>query len=111
MTLKTKSKKETGVINPIKLIGYQAGAVVSREIVSKSAGTVTIFSFDRDQGLSEHKAPFDALVYILEGRAEIRISGQPHNLKAREMIIMPAGLPHSVKALEKFKMVLTMIRS
>jgi quercetin dioxygenase-like cupin family protein len=93
------------------LVGYQDGSVVSREIISQSAGNVTIFAFDKGQGLSEHTAPFDALVYVVDGRAEITISGQRHALSGGEMIIMPAHQPHALKATEKFKMVLAMIRS
>jgi len=94
-----------------ELVNYQDGAVVSREIVKKPTGSVTLFAFDEGQGLSEHTAPFDALVQVVEGAAEIMISGQPHELQSGEMILMPAGQPHALKALKRFKMVLTMIRS
>ena len=97
--------------NPALVMQYQAGAVVSREILKKKTGTVTLFAFDEGQGLSEHTAPFDALVHLLEGEAEILISGAPHVLKAGDMIVMPAGQPHALKALTPFKMMLTMIRS
>jgi quercetin dioxygenase-like cupin family protein len=90
---------------------YQEGAVVSREIVRKPAGNVTFFAFDEGQGLSEHTAPFDALVQVVEGGVEITISGKPHRLQGGEMILMPAGQPHALKALNRFKMILTMIRS
>jgi quercetin dioxygenase-like cupin family protein len=93
------------------LVAYQDGSIVSKEIIKKPAGTTTIFAFDRDQGLSEHTAPFDALVYILDGSAEIIISGEPHQLKTGEMIIMPGGKPHALKAVKRFKMMLVMIRS
>ncbi len=93
------------------LADYQDGAVVSREVIKKATGTVTLFAFDRGQGLSEHTAPFDALVYIVDGRAEITISGKPHLLSEGEMIIMPANEPHALKAVERFKMMLVMIRS
>jgi quercetin dioxygenase-like cupin family protein len=93
------------------LIDYQAGSVVSREIVSQKAGTVTLFAFDKGQGLSEHTAPFDALVYVFDGEAEIAISGKRLRLKEGEMVIMPANQPHSLKAIERFKMVLTMIKA
>jgi quercetin dioxygenase-like cupin family protein len=93
------------------MTAYQEGAVVSREIIKKETGTVTVFAFDKDQGLSEHTAPFDALVNVLDGEAEIVISGNPNRLKAGDFIIMPANEPHSLKAIEKFKMMLTMIRS
>ena len=94
-----------------ELVSYQDGAVVSREIVKKPAGSVTIFAFDEGQGLSEHTAPFDALVQVVEGAAEVMISGEPHQLQDGEMILMPAQQPHALKALKRFKMVLTMIRS
>ena len=93
------------------LVGYDAGAVVSRTIIEKKTGTVTIFSFDKGQGLSEHTAPFDALVEILDGEAEISVAGKPHKVKAGEFIIMPAGKPHALKAVKKFKMALIMIRA
>jgi len=93
------------------LVGYQDGSVVSREIISQPTGTVTVFAFDQGQGLSEHTAPFDALVYVIDGKAEITISGQRHDLSGGEMIIMPAHQPHALKATEKFKMALVMIRS
>ncbi|HPD40522.1 MAG TPA: cupin domain-containing protein [Anaerolineae bacterium] len=93
------------------LITVQPGAVVSREIVSRSAGTVTLFAFDADQGLSEHTAPYDALVYALEGAVEITISGKPFTVNAGEMLIMPAHEPHGLKALSPFKMLLVMIRA
>jgi quercetin dioxygenase-like cupin family protein len=93
------------------LVTYQEGAVVSKEIIKKPTGTVTLFAFDKGQGLSEHTAPFDALVQILDGEAEITLGGEPHHLKAGEMIIMPGGKPHALKALERFKMMLVMIRS
>jgi len=92
-------------------VNYQESAVVSREIVSKDTGTVTVFAFAKGQGLSEHTAPFDALVYILDGEAEIHIDRKPHFLKEGEMIIIPANKPHALKAMEKFKMLLIMIRS
>jgi len=92
------------------MVDYQEGSVVSREVISKPAGTVTVFAFDAGQGLSEHTAPFDALVQVIDGEAEIRISGHPHHLKAGEMIIMPAGEPHALKAIGRFKMLLVMIR-
>ena len=93
------------------LVDYQDGSVVSRAIISKKTGTVSLFAFDETQGLSEHKAPFDALVYLLEGEAEVLISGKPNHLRAGEMIIMPANEPHALNAIKKFKMLLVMIRS
>ena len=98
---------------PVKLadmIDYQKGSVVSRTIVDKTAGTVTLFAFDEGQGLSEHTAPFDALVYGLDGEVEITISGKAVQLKKGEMVIMPANKPHALKATKRFKMLLTMIK-
>ena len=93
------------------LAAYQDGAVVSKEVLKKDTGTVTVFAFDQGQGLSEHTAPFDALVEILDGEAEIIISGSAHQVSEGEMIIMPAGEPHALKANKRFKMMLVMIRS
>lgn len=93
------------------LVDYQQGAIVSREILNRPSGTITIFAFDEGQQLSEHTAPFDALVIVLDGQAEIRIAGQPHSALRGEMILMPANVPHSVKAIKKFKMILIMVRS
>lgn len=93
------------------LVGYDKGAVVSRTIIQKPVGTVTIFSFDQGQGLSEHTAPFDALVEVLDGEAEVVISGKPNRVKAGEFIIMPAHEPHALKAVKKFKMALIMIKA
>jgi len=99
----------TGVM--ADLVSYQAGSVVSRIIFKKSTGNVTVFAFDQGQGLSEHTTPFDALVHILDGAAEITVGGTPYVLRAGEMILMPATIPHALKANERFKMALTMIRS
>jgi quercetin dioxygenase-like cupin family protein len=93
------------------LVEYQAGSIVSRTLIERPTGTVTLFGFDEGQGLSEHTAPFDALVCVLEGETEIAVSGTPFMLQAGDMIIMPAHEPHAVKAIKKFKMMLTMIRS
>jgi quercetin dioxygenase-like cupin family protein len=95
----------------IDLLDYQEKAVVSRTLIEKETGTVTLFAFDIGQGLSEHTAPFDAMVCILDGKAEITISGNPNILKQGDMIIMPANEPHALKAVDKFKMMLIMIRS
>ena len=100
-----------GVNRLVDLVAYQGGSVVSRTIIDKKAGTVTLFSFDEGQGLSEHAAPFDALVYLLDGEAEISISSKPFHLRDGDMIIMPANQPHALKAVKRFKMLLTMIRS
>ena len=98
-------------INMKELTAYQQGAVVSKEILKKDTGTVTVFAFDKGQGLSEHTAPFDALVCILDGTAEIIISGKSSQVSEGEMIIMPAHEPHALKANERFKMMLVMIKS
>jgi quercetin dioxygenase-like cupin family protein len=99
------------VSNLKDLVNYQDGSIVSKEIIKKPTGTVSIFAFDQDQGLSEHTAPFDALVYVLDGETEITISGKPHHLKEGEMIIMPGGEPHALKAVKRFKMMLVMVKS
>jgi quercetin dioxygenase-like cupin family protein len=94
-----------------ELATYQKGSVVSREVVNKKSGTVSVFAFDKGEGLSEHTAPFDALIYMLDGEANIYISGKKHLVKRGELIIMPANKPHSLKAAKRFKMLLIMIRS
>lgn len=93
------------------LVDYQSGSIVSREILKGATGKVTLFAFDAGEGLSEHTSPFNALVEIVEGEAEITISGQPHRVTAGELILMPAQQPHALTAVKRFKMVLTMIRS
>ena len=93
------------------LIDYQEGSVVSRTIIDKKAGTVTLFAFDEDQGLSEHTAPYDAMVYVLDGEVDVTISGKSVKLKKGEMTIMPANQSHALMAKTKFKMLLTMIKS
>ena len=95
----------------VRLVDYQDGSVVSKELIKKEKGTVTLFAFDKGQGLSEHTAPFDAFVYIIDGKAEITIDGKAHSLAAGETIIMPANKPHSLKAIERFKMLLVMIKA
>lgn len=92
------------------MIEYSEGGVISKQVLKNDAGNVTLFSFDRGQGLSEHTAPFDALVQILDGRAEVRLDGKPFTLAKGESVIMPAGVRHSLHAVERFKMLLTMIR-
>ena len=95
----------------VDLVNYQEESVVSKTVIKKETGTVTLFAFDQGQGLSEHTAPFDALVCVLDGEVEITIAGTPVFLKQGDMIIMPAGKPHALKAVKRFKMMLTMIRS
>ena len=103
--------KLTKMFNLVKYIQYQQEAVVSREIVRKPTGTVTLFAFDKDQGLSEHTAAYDALVYLIDGKAEVIVAGELFKLQQNEAIIIPAGKSHSLKAIERFKMILIMIRS
>ncbi len=111
-----KDNRQTGVeksqaMRLIDLVDYQEGSVVSRTLIDRNTGTVTLFAFDEGQGLSEHTAPFDAMVHLLEGEAEIVVSGRHLRLKESEMVILPANQPHSLSAVKKFKMILTMIRS
>ncbi|MBN2187083.1 MAG: cupin domain-containing protein [Dehalococcoidia bacterium] len=106
-----EKRLEAQVAGLAELVDYQDGSVVSREIISKKTGTVTLFAFDQGQGLSEHTAPFDALVHVFDGEAEIIISGRPLHVKQGEMVIMPANKPHALKAIKKFKMMLTMIKA
>ncbi len=93
------------------LVEYQAGSIVSKTIVDKETGTVTLFAFSEGEGLSEHTAPFDAMVHVIDGQAEVMISGQQYHLEAGEMIIMPANEPHALSALVEFKMILVMIKA
>lgn len=95
----------------VDLVAYQDGAVVSRTLIKQKTGTVTLFAFDAGQELSEHTAPFDALVQVVEGEAEVVISREPYHLRAGDTIVMPANQPHAVKAVSRFKMLLTMIRA
>jgi quercetin dioxygenase-like cupin family protein len=99
------------ILHLAELVSYQEGSVVSRQITKANAGNVTLFAFDQDQELSEHTAPFDALAHILDGNAEIKISGKAFRLESGDAIIMPANEPHALKALSPFKMLLTMIHS
>ena len=100
------------VIDVESMIEYKEGSVVSMEVIKKELGTVTLFAFDKGQGLSEHSAPFDAMVQIIDGEAEITLAGEPHTVKKGEMLIMPANVPHALQAVnEPYKMILTMIKS
>ncbi len=99
------------VLDPAALVNYQDGSVVSRTIVEKPSGTLTVFAFDKGQSLSEHTAPYDAVVEVLDGKGQFTIAGESNDLTAGQMIIMPADVPHAVTANEPFKMLLTMIRS
>lgn len=111
---KASANMEKLTARPTKLtdlVDYQEGSVVSRTIIRQNTGTVTLFAFDEGQELSEHTAPYEAMVYLLDGEAEITIASKPLILKEGEMVIMPANQPHALKAVKKFKMILTMIRS
>jgi quercetin dioxygenase-like cupin family protein len=99
------------VLKLIDTVDYQEGAVVSSTLIKKERGTVTLFAFDKGQGLSEHTAPFDAMVHVIDGKAEVSISGKPLILEKGDMVVMPANEPHALKALDRFKMMLIMIRS
>ena len=101
---------EPEVRRVVDLVSYQDGAVVSRIVVKRETGSVTLFAFDAGQELSEHTAPYDALIQIVDGEAAITIAGRPHRLSAGEMILLPAHQPHAVQAVSRFKMLLTMIR-
>ena len=107
--MSTASKSQ--ILHIAEMVNYQDGSVVSRQITKTEAGNVTLFAFDINQGLSEHTAPFDALVHILEGEADVKISGELFHLKTGDAIIMPAHEPHALKALQRFKMLLTMIHA
>jgi quercetin dioxygenase-like cupin family protein len=114
--METNPKPESKVLagEAVKIphfVSYQEGSIVSREIVRKPTGTITLFAFDQGQALSEHTAPFDALVQILEGEVGITIAGKPNRLQGDVMILMPAQQPHALKALQRSKLILTMIRS
>ena len=98
------------IFNLENSIEYTDGGVISKQVTKAKGGNLTLFSFDKEQGLSEHKTPFDAIIQILDGEAEITIDGKPHRLKKGDCIIMPANIPHALKAVERFKMLLTMIK-
>jgi quercetin dioxygenase-like cupin family protein len=111
MTEKKQDVLKETVLDPGELIAYQDGSVVSRMLVYKPAGTITLFAFDAGEGLSEHTAPYDAIVTIIDGEAEITIAGREFHLKKGQMIIMPANVPHALSAVQRFKMMLTMIHA
>jgi len=106
-----EERMHSEVWNLNMLIAYQQDSVVSRTLIKQKTGSVTLFAFDRGQTLSEHTTPFDAMAHILDGETEITLSGKSHHLKSGDMIIMPANVPHALKAVTKFKMVLIMIKS
>jgi quercetin dioxygenase-like cupin family protein len=114
--MEQKNKKDADellgrTLRLVDMVDYQTGSVVSRTVIDKTVGTVTLFAFATGQGLSEHTAPFDALVHILDGEAEVKISGNANTVQAGEILIMPANQPHSLRAHERFKMMLVMIKS
>jgi quercetin dioxygenase-like cupin family protein len=111
MSKKDSSKLAGKASSLSELIGYQEGSVVSRTLIDKKAGTVTLFAFDEDQGLSEHTAPYDALVYVVEGEVEVTVSAKPIHMKQGEMTLLPANQPHALTAETKFKMLLVMIKA
>jgi quercetin dioxygenase-like cupin family protein len=114
--MSNEESKDTGKLNPsepyqlAKLLDYVAGSIVSRTLVAGKAGTVTLFSFDAGQGLSEHSAPFDAMVQVLDGETELTIGGKPILTKTGETVVMPANIPHAVRSEKRSKILLTMIR-
>lgn len=110
MSEKNRNELLGKVLNLKDLIGYQEGTIASRMIISKKAGSITLFSFDEDEGLSEHTAPFDAVVTILDGECEVWVDGVTSQMKEGETIIFPANVPHALSAITRFKMMLTMIR-
>jgi quercetin dioxygenase-like cupin family protein len=111
MTKQELNQLAAKISNLNDLIEYQEGSVVSRTLIDKETGTVTLFAFAAEQGLSEHAAPFDAMVQVLEGTVEVKISGKPITLNQGEITIMPANKPHALSAKSRFKMLLTMIKS
>jgi len=107
-----KSQMHPGeVLDVAALVDYAQGAIVSRTLLDNNAGTITLFSFDEGQGLSEHTAPFDALVQVLDGEGEFIVGGEAHSVRTGQVLLMPANVPHAVKATERFKMLLTMLRA
>ena len=102
--------KKASVLNLKQSVDYSEGGIVSKQVVKNNSGNLTLFSFDKGQGLSQHTAPFDAVVQILDGEAEVVLDGVPHLLKEGETIIMPVNVPHALNAVERFKMLLTMIK-
>lgn len=112
MSSETTSGSESDrVLSQADLVQYQAGAIVSRTLIKKPSGTVTAFAFDAGEGLSEHTSPFDALVLVVDGEADIEISGVTHSVKAGQMLRLPAHQPHALKAQRRFKMILVMIKA
>ena len=115
MTQPEKQKTDTSLLAQVSglagMVGYQQGSVVSRTIMDQKSGTVTLFAFDEGQGLSEHTAPFNAMVYVMDGKVRVTIGGKPFDLSAGDAIVMPADQPHALQATSRFKMMLIMIRA
>lgn len=107
--MSTTTERKT-VFKPKEEIAYAKNSVVSQQIIKNKAGNISLFAFDKDEQLSEHSAPFEAIVQVLDGTAEIKIAGVPHEVQASEMIVLPANIPHALYATEAFKMLLTMIK-
>ena len=108
---KNDSSDLTRVVHQAEIVQYQPGSIVSRTLIKNPGGTVTAFAFDQDESLSEHTAPFDALVFIVDGEADISISIISHHVRAGQMLLLPAGQPHAIKAITKFKMILVMVKA
>ncbi len=108
---KRETVEKAKALDLADLVEYQPGAVVSRTIIDRTEGTVTVFSFDEGEGLSEHVAPFDAMVVVLDGEAEVTVAGKPSRVRAGQTIIMPADRPHALRAVKRFKMLLVMVRA
>ena len=110
MTAEDREELKGRVLEIKDLVAYQEGTIASRMIINKKVGSITIFSFDKDEGLSEHTAPYDAVVTILDGECEVWVGGTTHQMTAGQTIIFPANVPHALSAITRFKMMLTMIR-
>ncbi len=108
--MEKKEFNKSEIFTLVQAVSYADDAVVSKTVINRETGTITLFAFDKGQGLSEHTTPYDALVQVVEGKANIRIDGKDHVLTAGQIIVMPAKIPHALKAVEKFKMLLIMIR-
>ncbi len=114
--MKSKNNEVSGEVATepstfVDMVGYQKGSVVSRTIINKKSGTVTLFAFDKGEGLSEHTSPFEALLYVIDGEAQVKVAAYSFVLQAGQMVIMPANKPHSLRGIQKFKMLLVMVRS
>jgi len=108
--METNEFKKAHIFKFEEEVDYSSGSIISKNVLKNPAGNVSLFSFDKNEGLSEHTAPFDAMVQVIDGKVDIKIGGESHIVTKGETIIMPANIPHSLKAVEKFKMILTMIK-